>query len=376
MKISKKKATEILRKEAAKADDGTVDPKWVWRIERLSDACKGRGKARTHIAFLGTAILAKAVDLDVDVFAAKAKNPVPGKAPPPNAYSARTLCHGVLVPVATELGISIGVTGREPLNNQPYFRIIRIGDNTPIHANAREAFEIVKEVLADLDKVVSEDEARAALRSFIHVRRSVQPNYADMVDGVALTVDQLVTLIETFVASDSEGGKRAQAVVAGLLAVYAGSGLVDAGRINDPSRHYPGDVVVRSMNENDESEEEGPITKSFEVRDKPVAVSDVLIFGQKALTDGVREAAVVAVSPAQGELDLAKIAAWANERMMGLNVFFGWREFVRQVLFWSPQQGPLAAGEAVTTIHERLIDAEVSEGGVNWWAAQAEALIT
>jgi hypothetical protein len=45
-----------------------------------------------------------------------------------NAYSARTLCHTVLVPLAAELGFNIGVTGREPLDNQPYLRMTRLGE--------------------------------------------------------------------------------------------------------------------------------------------------------------------------------------------------------------------------------------------------------
>jgi hypothetical protein len=39
-----------------------------------------------------------------------------------NAFSARALAENVLVPLSAELGISLGVTGRQPLNNQPYFR--------------------------------------------------------------------------------------------------------------------------------------------------------------------------------------------------------------------------------------------------------------
>jgi hypothetical protein len=63
-------------------------------------------------------MLAKSVNHEADLFAIK-----PDHAPDnPLAFSARTLCHGIIVPLSAELGISIGVTGREPLNNQPYFR--------------------------------------------------------------------------------------------------------------------------------------------------------------------------------------------------------------------------------------------------------------
>jgi hypothetical protein len=36
----------------------------------------------------------------------------------------------VLVLMAAELAFHLGVTARQPLNNMPYFRISRLGDNT------------------------------------------------------------------------------------------------------------------------------------------------------------------------------------------------------------------------------------------------------
>jgi hypothetical protein len=366
MAISKEAAEAVLLEEAAKASGTEFDAGWVAQVERLSRACEDAPK--THIAYLGTAMLAKAVDLGVDVLALKAKSPIPGEPPPPGAFSARTLCHGVLVPHATELGINLGVTGREPLNNQPYFRMIRIDDGTPVHGNSRVAFAILREILDQLAQVQTEAEARAALRAFIRVRRQAQPDYAAMIEGAAVPVGVLVGMVATFVSSDSEGGKRAQAVAAGLLDVFAGKERVDAGRINDPSRHYPGDVVIYT------TDGEGVIEKAFEVRDKPVAYSDILIFGQKALESDVREAAVVAVSLLQPEIDLTRVEAWAKERLMGLTVFVGWEAFIRQALFWSAIPEPLAAAAAMECIHVRLVEAEVSEEGVGRWAGLVGSL--
>ena len=54
------------------------------------------------------------------------------------------------MPVAAELGISLGVTGREPLNNQPYFRMTRLGDETPVHGRGRAAFDYMLELVGEL----------------------------------------------------------------------------------------------------------------------------------------------------------------------------------------------------------------------------------
>jgi SacI restriction endonuclease len=367
MTISKQAADAVLREEALRAAAGEHDPYWAKLVEDLSVACKG--KAETHIAFLGTAMLAKSVDLAIDVFAVKARSPVPGRPPPAGAYAPRPLCENVLVPLAVELGISLGVTGRQPLNNMPYFRMIRVGDDTPIHPNARPAFGILQTILGRLADVKSLGEARTALRSFLFVRQGRHRQYDHLIDGAAaVSLDELTSMIEAFITQDSEGGKRAQAVVAGLLDVYAGNGRVDAGRINDPSRHYPGDVVVYI-------DDEKGLEKAFEVRDKPVSVSDVLIFAQKALEYNLREVAVVAVSPRQLPLDGVVLHNWAAQNMVTITLFYGWHQIVSQVLFWSARQGPLAAGEAMFSIHRRLIEVEVSEIGANWWAAQVQRIL-
>src|SRR5690606_17545411 len=102
---------------------GIIDPGWQQKVEEISQLCD-QGAPRTHVAFVGTAMLAKSMDADADLYAIKPAHASDNK----NSYSARTLCHSVLVPLAAELGIHLGVTGREPLNNQPYFRMTRFGD--------------------------------------------------------------------------------------------------------------------------------------------------------------------------------------------------------------------------------------------------------
>ena len=173
MRIDKAAAMTIVREEAAKATSRPVDAAWKAKVEKLSQLCED-GISKTHIAFLGTEILAKAMDRNVDLYAIKPKH-AQGNA---NAFSARNLCHAVLVPLAAQLGFSIGVTGREPLNNQPYFRMTRLGDDTPVHEGGRAAFAFMEELVAELRALKTEADAREALRAFIAVRRAYVPKYA------------------------------------------------------------------------------------------------------------------------------------------------------------------------------------------------------
>ena len=213
----------------------------------------------------------------------------------------------------------------------------------------------------ELREFRSEDRALGALRAFIGVRMGYQPRYVAREGASHITPERLTAAVIDFVRADSEHGKRAQAIVAGLLDVFASPARVESGRINDPSRKYPGDVCVRSAADADIWE------KAFEVRDKPVAVSDVQIFGKKCVDMHVREAAVVMVNDAQPKLGEAALAQWAAGFGLGLTLFHGWPQFVDQALFWSELPKFVAAGHAVGFIHDRLVAVEASPASVALW---------
>ena len=86
-----------------------VPTEWVDRTARVAAL-----ESRTYTPMLATALLARATDDRVDALSLKVES---GDA----AYSARTLCHNVLVPASVTHGFSLRTTGREPLNNQPFF---------------------------------------------------------------------------------------------------------------------------------------------------------------------------------------------------------------------------------------------------------------
>ncbi len=364
MGVSATAAAAVFREAAnAVASRTAIDPAWADKVERLSQLCI-RGKAATHIAFLGTSIMAKATEPTVDLRAIKPDH-APGNL---RAYSARSLCHGVLVPLASEYNVHIGVTGREPLNNQPYFRMTSLGDRTPVHTKSRAAFDYMMGLIQELESA-NVQTAKAALRAFITVRQQYWPRYATGSGVFTVSAETLAERINTLVIENSEGGARAQAAAAGLLDVFAGDGRVESGRINDPSRHYPGDVCVTNEGEN------GTLIfeKAIEVRDKPVSASDVHVFCGRCLQMGVREAAVLMASPLQPRLDDAVLKGGAAQSGLGLTLFYGWGPFVEQVLFWASAPKVLAAAEAVDRIEARLIAVEASPQAVERWQALVRA---
>lgn len=349
-------AKTVLHQQMSEAQKGNLNKKWLKKIQEFSDLCEAGG-FKTHIAFLGTATLAKSIHSDIDLYAIK---PTLDKKNS-KAYSARTLCHNTLVPFAAEFGVDLGSSGREPLNNQPYFRMNKLTDDTPIHKKSRPAFNYMLSLIKELSELESTVEAKQTLAAFIHVRMKFQKKYELNNADVVVTPESLCKIIIDFVTIDSEGGRLAQAIVAGLVDVFAGEERVDSGRINDPSRRYPGDVCIRSEKVN------SIIEKAFEVRDKPVKISDVHIFGKKCVDMNVREASVVMVSALQERLDKIKVSEWASQLGIGMTLFHGWSEFIEQVLFWSENSKPEAAIEAAKQIEKRLVQVEASEIAVKRW---------
>lgn len=190
-----------------------------------------RMASKTYTAALGTSLLARATDDSIDPLSIK-------EAYGPNTYSIRTLGHAVLVPSARRLGFSIRNTGREPLNNQPWFRydhmtkIERVRD--------RDALAVF---VAGVRKIESLDrnQALAALASFVRVAiadsRRIEMFAIDEGD---LTVQEVVAAVTAFLEEGNDRPRRTQALVAAAFDVT--HSVVRSRRLNDPSRDFPGDV--------------------------------------------------------------------------------------------------------------------------------------
>ena len=351
--LDKHLGERILREEAKLADSEDAPEKWLERIEALSQVCE-KHDVRTHIAHLGIAILAKATDRRVDPFAIKARSKRPG------AYSARSF-GDALVRNARELGIDLGTRGREPLQNQPYEKSDEVSGDMVVKPATRPALDAHMEALAALSRVGTESDAREVLRAYIQVRRRYTPAYPEADHGpMGLSTAEFVLRLEDFVAAKSEGGRRAQAVAAGLVAAAYGPQQVVCQRINDPDRKLPGDVGLRSR---DESGWEIVL----EVRDKQVTPSDIQIFAEKALDAGARKAAVVAVAGGQSPLEALEQTAFAAKHGLLLTLLPGWRPLVETMLLWSQRPtGELVAGMH-TEIHNQLVLIEASPAAVLQW---------
>jgi hypothetical protein len=304
-------------------------------------------------------MLAKCVDQKVDVFSLKSSSGEFG-------YSARSLAKDVLAPSAREIGVNWGATGPEPLNNIPYVRKDRISRDWPVQGGAVAALNKVCDILDRLEAVKDEAQARPALRAFIFVRRQHGKQYGAMVDATLdVAIDELIGKVQDYVAENSEGGFRAQAVVASLMDLIAGAARTSTKRINDPSRTVPGDVVVMRA-------DKSGVERVLEVRDKVVTHDDLLILATRAADKDVSDAIMVAVASGQPDIRFHEAFAWAAQKGVALTIFQDWPTLIRQVLLWSSTPTLEGARKFPRIMQERLVAMEASEEAVDSWAKRFE----
>jgi SacI restriction endonuclease len=129
-----------------------------------------RMASKTYTPALGTVLLARATDDRVDPLSIKTEYG-------PNTYNLRTVGHEVLVPAARTMGFSIRNTGREPLNNQPFFRYDHMSEIHRVRDKSAQA-QFVSGVtkIGELDR----DEALAALAAFLRVAIAVASSWTTM----------------------------------------------------------------------------------------------------------------------------------------------------------------------------------------------------
>lgn len=257
------------------------------------------------------------------------------------------------------------MTGREPLNNQPYFhvQVATLDELLPlVRGHAEAPVRLLVKCLEELQKVTKTQQARDALRAFIRVRRGYQLAYP-MAPKVPpkVTPVSFVSLAERVVGADAEGGKRAQAVASGVLDAVAGEDFVLVGRINDPDRHFPGDVGVL--------EEAGGnhLAYAIEVRNKRVSAEDITMFGRKLAEKGVSRGGVLAVAGDQPRVTTQAAEVWASKQGVHLVSFFGWKSFLEQAFFWSEDDAAKVCEEAYRRARVRLEELEADPVAIVMW---------
>lgn len=342
-----KEAAKTRLEEAAEwaQSDRPVPQHWVELTEVLEGAVQ-----KTYTPALGTALLAKATNRQVDPLSIKDKYSA-------NSYSLRTLCHSVLVPAAVRMRFNLRNTGREPLNNQPFFRYDHMSEIDRIQATAQPMLDALRIALSELVGA-SEDEALAALAAFLRVRfRIAETLTQSVLPEVEVPLDRLVEIVETYLAEDVDRPKRTQALAAAAFDLIFKK--VGTRKINDPSRDWPGDVQA--------FDESTPIM-SAEIRAKAVPKTEVIAFVDSLRRAGISRGFLVVLHPSHSGFDRDDLIGWAwSSQHVVLTIIESVAELLHSVLAWSDLAAEHALGLFPVRALTRLQEIEVLPGSITRW---------
>ncbi|MFT4188051.1 MAG: restriction endonuclease, SacI family [Aeromicrobium sp.] len=305
---------------------------------------------KTWTPAFATLLLAKATDERVDALSIKAE------VGNPNAYSLRGLGHKVVVPAALEHDFSIRNTGREPLNNQPFFRYDRIDKIDRVrHA---DDFNHFLDIAKRADKL-SSDEAKLALASFLKVALEVNAKAQKIkVEAGGLTSVGARVAVADFLRYDADDRpQRLQAFAAACLDLLFDE--VKTRRINDPSRDVPGDVHAFN---------DSKVVLAVEVRGKAVSRIDLSSFARSCAEAGLQRAVMFVDAPQQPALDMRSIAREAGLEDIQVETF----ESASDLLFSTSLWSRLPLNKAIQMFSQgllaRLREIEVAVPTLEEWA--------
>lgn len=345
--VDRERARAILAQAAELAmSDRYVSEEWTDWTERID-----RSPSRTFTVALGTALLARATNPEIDALALKATSG-------DDAYSARSVAHGVLVPGAVEYGYDLRATGREPLNNQPFFRYDRIDEIDRISASARPYLPDLVAACRAINSLSAVD-ARAALAAFLRVRIAAA-NERQAIDlrGGGLSMTDMLQKTEVFVTNDPEGGRRGQAFVAAAFDLAFAK--VRSGRVHDPSRRMPGDVQVLDR---------GAAVLAVEVRQKVVSHQDAMRFAEALRKGGVAAGLIAMLDPGQEELDEQAVMKGAEQHYgIFLSLAYGVPEILVAATVWSGASLGAVLTDFPQHMLGRLEEIEVDEAALHAWS--------
>lgn len=268
--------------------DATLPEIWLNRVRRI-----GESPSKTYVAALGTALLAKATDPAIDALTIKSKAGA-------DAYSMRGVVK-VLVEKAPLYGYHLGVTKREPLNNQPWFGADRVDRIQNLRADAQPFHRDLVRYLSELNHA-GQSEAQEALAAFLRLRiefaTADRESKSELRAAGGGQLEDLLEVLQIYLQGDTDGGRRGQALAAAALDLSHHD--VRLASINDPTSV---DVAVAVG---------GMVVLVVEVKQKPVEESDALSVAAEAARRGVDKSLLVAIAPTQRSLDKERIRRQAE----------------------------------------------------------------
>jgi hypothetical protein len=311
--------------------------------------------SKTYTPALATLLLAKATDPAVDTLSIK----VTGD----RSYSLRGLGHAVVVPAAVFYGFTLRVTGREPLNNQPWFRYDRIDEFERVRL--RKDYDYFLEVARRAD-LLTADDALAALAAFIMVATDeATRSKAVAIKAGGVTAEGMQIAADDFLRVDApDRPQRLQAFAAACLDL--GHAVVRSRRLNDPSRDVPGDVHAY-VNEK-------PVL-AVEVRGKAVPATELESFIESCAQVGITRVVLLVDALGHQPIDVNTLKSHAlSLGAVHLALFESAGAFLLDAITWADLSIDAATQRLAERVLQRLRQVEASKATLDEWV-RAVALV-
>lgn len=336
-----------LEKAVRIADRGDLPQEWIERTEHI-----GECPSKTYVAVLASALLARATYGDeLDPHSIKRRSG-------PRGFSARGSI-AVLAGNARDFGYDLGVSGPEPLNNQPWFHVERVDEirSEAVRADTRDYLRAIKKYLKDIDQLDC-DAALRALGALIATRRLVakerQATARELLTDRGISLAALGEKLTSFITDDPERGKRGQALVAAALdCVFP---RVELGGIHDPDAF---DVVAYGARQ-----DEIP-SLAVQVKQKAVEADAALRLAEAASNEGIPSALLVAIAPDQSALNEHALAN--DGRGLGVTLIASTSAIrLLEALATFSTTSPVQIGERLPeTLRRRLREIEVRASSID-----------
>lgn len=330
---------------------------WLDRFRRLEPE-------KTYSAILATALLARALDRRADARVLMVRADAEGHL----GYSARGLFTKVIFELCSIKDVSLGTIGREPHNNQPFFGnpIIDARVRTRVDPSNLGRFDYFTECL-DAANTLQPEEALPAFAAFLRFRleRGPRTRLAD-IEQLELSLPAIREQLGRIVAAGAEGGARGEAVAAAALDIVHDNVQVNAKK-NDPSRRWPGDVIVLLGDADLKTEAPAEVLLSAEVKERSASPGEILQFARNLQDARLRRGLCVLLDPHQEVLrtDMLSAEAWERNNV-DLHIFVGVDALVDGALAWTSRVLQDAIPVLVRAVAHRLEEKQAIRGLEEW----------
>ncbi len=323
--VDQRAAEQLLREAIAIAqDDSRQIPLTEWDIEIRTII---QGNHLTFRYILTTALLGKATNPSINALALQAGADVDG------AYDARSLCHGVVVPLERQLlDRSLGGSNEPFLNKPARFPTISLS-NAVRAGRDRDLLLILHKVLSEIE---TSEQAFNSLCNALRYAIAKQTARSEFLPQLPESADshlKIIEFVDAFVTRSIEG--QVAAIVAGtILSTYF--------------EQFEGfEVIVHPVNQSGASSNEvadidikknGKIFVGVEVKDKQFSEQDVDHAAFKASQYGLRSITfVIGVNGTYSGSSLEQVAKTVLLTRSVNVIFVDLVPFIRSVVALSPE---------------------------------------